>query len=193
MRIGIDFDGTFADVVTAKIAFARELFGIELPRDRTWPREAVPLIGEQRYRLLEGELYSTDRTLAIPPIEGSIEVAQRLAEEHELFVLTARTDAERVPAEAWIRQHGVQISRFIHTNRAPKPPVCAEFSLDVLLDDWAVSFLDMREETASVLLDQPHNRHVEDEPHVTRVADWHAFEELVHDLDAGRAGRGAAG
>jgi uncharacterized HAD superfamily protein len=192
VRIGIDFDGTFADVVTAKIAFARELFGIELPADRTWPAEAVPLIGEQRYLILERELYSTDRTLGIPPIEGSIEVAQRLAGEHELFVLTARTDAERVPAEAWIRQHGLEISRFIHTNRAPKPPVCAEFEIDVLLDDWAVSFLDMREETRAVLLDQPHNRHV-DEPHITRVADWHAFEELVRDLASGGGGGQTAG
>jgi 5'(3')-deoxyribonucleotidase len=184
MRIGIDFDGTFADVVTAKIAFARELFGIELPPDRTWPRDAVPLIGEERYRRLEGELYSTGRTLDIPPIEGAIEVAQRLAESHELFVLTARTDAERGPAEAWVRQHELPISRFVHTNRGPKPPVCLELQIDVLLDDWEHSFVDMRAETRAVLLDQPHNRHV-DEPHITRVESWHAFEGLIAALDRG--------
>ena len=181
MRIGIDFDGTFADVVTAKIAFARELFGIELPPDRTWPADAVPLIGEERYTILERELYSTDRTLEIPPIEGAIEVAQRLGEAHELFVLTARTDAERGPAEAWIRQHGLPISRLVHTSRGPKPPVCAEFGIDVLLDDWEQSFVDMRAETRAVLLDQPHNQHV-DEPHITRVESWHAFEVLVAEL-----------
>ena len=144
MRIGIDFDGTFADVVQGKIALARELFAIELPPDRTWPAEAASVIGEERYALLEGVLYGTSRTSEIPPVDGSVEVSRRLAEHHELIVLTARTDKERGPAEAWIERHAVPITRFIHTNRAPKPPVCAELGIDILLDDWEHSFVDMR-------------------------------------------------
>ncbi len=40
----------------------------------------------------------------------------------------------------------------------------------------------MRAETVSALLDAPHNGHV-DEPHITRVEHWHAFEELVERLE----------
>ena len=182
MRIGIDFDGTFADVVQGKIALARELFAIELPPDRTWPAEAAAVIGEERYALLEGVLYGTSRTSQIPPVDGSVDVSRRLAEQHELIVLTARTDDERGPAEAWIQRHEVPITRLINTNRAPKPPVCAELEIDILLDDWEHSFVDMREETASVLLDQPHNQRPV-EPHITRVANWQAFEVLVGELE----------
>ena len=182
MRIGLDFDGTFADVITAKIAYAREYFDVELAPHETWREQAVQRVGPERYEAMLAELFATDRTLEIAPLPGAIEVSHRLAERHELVVVTARNDAERGPAEAWLRQHEVPIARFVHTSRAPKPPVCADLGIGVLLDDWANSFIDMREETVSALLDAPHNGHV-DEPHITRVPDWHAFEALVRQLE----------
>jgi 5'(3')-deoxyribonucleotidase len=182
VRIGIDFDGVLADVVRAKIAFALERFGVTLEPHETWRADAIERIGFERYNGMLRDLFGTARTLDIAPIAGALEVSNRLAEQHELIVLTARTDEERGPAEAWIRQHEVPISRFIHTSREPKPPVCAALGIDVLLDDWETNFIDMREETVSVLLDAPHNTHVE-EPHITRVEDWLAFEQLVRDLD----------
>ncbi len=184
MRIAIDFDGTFADVVAAKIIFARERFDIALEPHETWRADAIERIGPLRYDRMLRDLFATARTLDIKPMPDALDVSRRLAEAHELVVLTARNDVERGPAEAWIRQYELPISRFIHTSRAPKPPVCAELGIDILLDDWAASFVDMRAETVSALLDAPHNSDV-DEPHITRVADWLAFEALVGELDGG--------
>ena len=133
MRIGIDFDGVLADVVQAKIVFARERFGVTLEPHETWRADAIERIGFERYNGMLRDLFGTARTLDIAPIAGALEVSGRLAEQHELIVLTARTDEERGPAEAWIRQHEVPISRFIHTSREPKPPVCAALGIDVAI------------------------------------------------------------
>ena len=70
MRIAIDFDGTCADVVAAKIIFALERYVEALEPHETWRADAIERIGPLRYDGMLRDLFATARTLDIKPMPG---------------------------------------------------------------------------------------------------------------------------
>ena len=79
MRIAIDFDGTFADVVAAKIIFARERFDIALEPNETWRADAIQRIGPLRYDRTLRDPFATARTLDTKPMPATSRTVVRLA------------------------------------------------------------------------------------------------------------------
>ncbi|MEI7926786.1 MAG: hypothetical protein WCI61_11455, partial [Chloroflexota bacterium] len=144
MRLGIDFDNTLGDFVSLlrEITLARTGFDIRNMRER-YPDAEHPetiihaAVGKERFESFLTEIHETDLTLRMPPQPGAVEVARRLAERHELIVLTARGTHESEAVHRWLERHAIPVRGYIATNRAPKAPHAIEHDLVTHLDDSA--------------------------------------------------------
>jgi len=184
MRIGVDFDDTLAD------------FSAMLEREtaRRWETDLNSLyasgikplehFGEAWSRLIL-DLLETEMSMELPVKEGALEVTQRLAERHDLVLLTARHDHEMALSRRWVELHGVPISEFHATSRGPKDGAARELGLRVHIDDTVTVFDTFVDHpTASALLAGRRGQANEPGTHVVTVEHWHRFEELVGEIES---------
>lgn len=186
MRIGIDFDDTLCDFSAMLHSESSRRWECDLAELRKAGIRPEERLGEDWSKLII-ELLETDLGLQMLVKPGADEVTRRLAEQHDLVLLTARHDHEMTFARRWIEANNLPISEFRWTSRGPKDAAARELGLRVHIDDTARvfdTFID--HPTASALLvgsifdrgDQPG-------AHVRSVEHWLAFEELVRTLEEG--------
>ncbi len=190
MRIALDFDGTIADAAGAKIAYARETWGVELTRAHSMRPHAVPLLGEGRYDAMLFDVFGTERSVAMEPMPGAVESLRRLAKGHELHVVTARYEREGPFAQAWLDRHAIPVGSLTVTNRGAKVDHCVELGAHVLLEDSVgelTHFTEHEHSVAMALLETPYNALEERTEGWHIVPDWPAFERLVEILADGQA------
>lgn len=181
LRIGLDFDGTIADITWAKQQYAREAFGVELPAEATWGAAGREVLGEERYAELVEAVHGTSLSVEMPPMPGAVETMRRLGEQHELYVVTARLDHEAELALEWLERHGLRVDGFFHTCRGSKAVHCIDLGLSVHLDDSPVVLEDLGD-TLPALIDAPYNRTLPRHERIRTVEHWRAFEALVESL-----------
>ena len=128
---------------------------------------------------------AASRRFEMPPMPGAVEVTRRLAQQHELVIITARTDAESVNVHRWLERHRIPISGFVATARAAKAPYAIEHGIAVHLDDRAsvCEQFDEAHPTVPALLAHPMNARSPRAAHWRSVEDWLAFEALVNTLE----------
>ncbi|MDO9444833.1 MAG: hypothetical protein Q7K37_05905 [Dehalococcoidia bacterium] len=204
MRIGLDFDDTLADFSALLVELVAARFGFDLRAMHAEGKPGRPLAGAERWDAMILEMLETDLTLAMPPKPDAVEIAQRLAERHELVVLTSRYDREMPFLHAWLDQHGIRTTDVLWTNRESKAPPARQHGLGVLFDDTARNFEDFVEHPtvpALFLGAAVSPRAPEYGAHVRAISHWREFEVLVEALEAGnpapdaviRPATGAAG
>ncbi|MCK9486617.1 MAG: hypothetical protein M0R73_07940 [Dehalococcoidia bacterium] len=184
MRIGIDFDDTLCDFGGMLQTETLRRWEVDLGALRAAGSRPEDRLGKDWSKLVL-ELLETDLGLQMPVKPGAAEVTARLAERHELVILTARHDHESVLARQWIEANHLPIQDFHFTSRGPKHEVARALGLRVHLDDTARvfdSFLD-HPTTGALLLGSIFDRGDEPAAHVRSVEHWHAFEDLVRTLE----------
>ena len=195
MRLGIDFDNTLADFVTLLQRITRERTGFELRglrEQQPGVEDLEPIIhaaiGKDRFESFLTEIHETDLTVEMPPQPGAIEVARRLAAQHDLVIVTARGDHESAAVHRWLERHGIPIAGYVATNREPKAPHAIEHGLAVHLDDTAsvLEAFDEAHPTVPALIAHPMNARATRAAHWRSVEDWLAFERLVETLERER-------
>jgi uncharacterized HAD superfamily protein len=187
MRIGLDFDGTIADTTGAKIRYAREVFGLEVTPLETWRAVGEPRLGPERFREMVVAAHH-EYTEATEPMPGVLEVIERLAVDHELFIVTARTDQEVEWARRWVSSRALPVHALEHTNRASKLEASRRLALDVLLDDSPPVLLDIAEAgIGAALIETEYNRTLPRHVAVELVRHWPDFELLCGRLHAATA------
>ena len=192
MRIGIDFDNTLGDFVALLQRITREQTGFEMRGLREQHPELDSLepiihaaVGKERFESFMHEIHTTDLTVEMEPRLGAVEVARRLAERHDLVVLTARNDREIDAVRRWLEQHRIPVRDLVGTDRAPKAPHALDLGLAVHLDDSAEVFADFdaAHPTLPALLAHPMNAKAARASHWRDVEHWLAFEALVKELE----------
>lgn len=185
MRIGLDFDDTLADFRALLQVQARERFAIELGRGQ----RGADLVGAERWEPFIAELLEGEHTLRLAPREGALDVTRRLAERHELVVLTARHDREVVHLPAWLSKQGIRVAEIIATNRESKAPIATRLGLSVHLDDTpsVLEAFDAGHATVPALLLGGWAPPPESPPaHLRTIERWLAFEAVVEELEGAR-------
>lgn len=193
MRIGIDFDDTLCDFGAMLQSEARVRWDADLSALRAASTTPLDQFGEEWTKLIL-ELLETELCLRMPVKPGALEITRRLAERHELVILTARHDHELELAQQWVRANAIPITEFHATSRGPKDMAARNLGLRVHLDDTARVFDTFVDHpTASVLLaGTAFDRDERPGAHVRTVEHWRAFEELVWTLEDGAQRRWAA-
>ncbi len=188
MRIGVDFDDTLADFSTLLVRSVRERFGLDLLALHAEGKPGRQAAGDAAWDALIEEMLTTDMTLEMAPKADCIDVTQRLAERHELVILTARRDSEIASMRRWLNRHGIPVADTVHTNRQTKAPHARDLGLAVHIDDTPKVFDDfVGHETVAALylggsvgLNRP-----QPGAHVRTLSHWREFEALVGTLERG--------
>lgn len=192
MRLGIDFDNTLADFVALlqQVTLERTGFDIRNLRERHPGTEDVEAIihanvGKERFESLIAEVQSTDLTVQMAPRPGAVEVARRLALQHELVLVTARPEADTRSVREWLRRHDVPVVDLVATDFQPKAPHALKHGLAVHLDDTAsvLEAFDEAHPTVPALIAHPMNARATRAAHWRSVEHWLAFERLVESLE----------
>ncbi len=195
MRLGIDFDNTFADFGGLLRHVTLERTGFDLSAIREANPHAADIeaivhatIGKERFEALIVEVLKEDHSAIIEPRPGALAVARRLAERHDLVIVTARSDAESITPRRWLERHGLPIADFVATSYGPKASHAVEQGLAVHLDDNVAVFADFDEAhpTIPALIAHPMNARSARAAHWRSVEDWLAFERLVQSLEQER-------
>jgi uncharacterized HAD superfamily protein len=180
MRLGIDFDGTVADITDAKIRFAREHFNEDITPRETYREHGIGRLGEERFIRMVHEAHATAWTLSMQPMAGALESLHTLAADHDLFIVTARNDDEIDWARQWLERHDLPIQDVLHTSREPKTAACESLGVHLMLDDSPYVLRGLAgTDLHLALIDAEYNRDDELPARTHRVEGWTAFEELV--------------
>jgi uncharacterized HAD superfamily protein len=186
VRIGIDFDDTLCDFGAMLHTEALARWDADLSALHAAGTKPLDHFGEAWTKLIH-EILETDLCLRMPVKPDALEITRRLAERHELVVLTARHDHELRLAQQWVRANEIPITEFHATSRGPKDMAARTLGLRVHLDDTARVFDTFVDHpTTSVLLaGSVFDRDERPGAHVHTVEHWRAFEELVLALEGG--------
>lgn len=182
MRLGIDFDGTITNAAAMQRAYARKRWGVALGELEVMRAGAVPILGAERYRAMGDALWGPLTAFTAEQTDA-VQTLGRLTAEHEVTIVTARTDSEAAFARRWLNARGLPMP-VVNTSAKPKVRISGLLGLDLLFDDdithHAVEL--HANATTPVLFLQPHNRDRE-RPEGLRTAEgWAEFEALVGEL-----------
>lgn len=129
----------------------------------------------------------TDEYRRQPPLREAIEVTKRLAKQHELHIVTGRTEFLAVATQDMLDRYfsgifqSIEFTGFFGNRARSKADVCKQFNADVLIDDH----LHHAEAVANVGIDvllfgnYPWNRTDTLPANMHRVKDWYAIEKLL--------------
>ncbi|MBG92530.1 MAG: hypothetical protein CL792_00905 [Chloroflexi bacterium] len=179
MHIGLDFDGTIADVAWLKQRYILDRWDVQVDIAETGRRVALPILGDKRYEEMLLAVHQTELVLEMPPVNQAIEVIERFLTAYDVTVVTARLDEELGLAQDWLKLHGIGDIPIVHTKQQSKAPIWIDLNIKFHLDDTPEVLEDAPESMVPVLLNRPYNIDIANSFSVENVDNWIEFEEFV--------------
>ncbi len=137
-RIGIDFDGTTADVNAVKSRWIESELGLLMEPWECNRTHCVPAIGEETYERMAGVVYEEASLMATPEITGFTDAIAGLRErDFELHLVSARPDDLLLVAKQWLRGKDLVdlFTDFHSSDGTSKDAICQRIGLRALVDD----------------------------------------------------------
>lgn len=182
LTLGIDIDGT----VTAPNCFIphlNEAFGKNLSFEDIVQYELHPFYGvseEEMERWFDE--HCTRLYAASPPQVGAKQTLRKLADEHELIYISARTESEYETTFTWFKKHQIPYDsiHLIGTHR--KIEKAREQQIELFFEDKYDNACDICEELSIpvILFDTPYNQGPLPEK-VFRVQSWQEVLPIVRE------------
>ena len=133
------------------------------------------------------EYLRSDEYQNIPPFEEAVRSIKKLAEFHELHLVTGRTELLTAATEAMLEQYlpgvftSIEYTGMFGNHRRSKADVCVQISADLLIDDHIAHAEQVAEKDIDVFLfgEYPWNQGEILSPHITRVRNWSEVERAL--------------
>lgn len=192
MNIAVDIDEILADCMTAIVTYYNQTHGAALTLNdfrsmrfsETWggtDEEAIQIM----YDFYQSPLFKE-----LKPIDGAKDALQILKRDHELYVVTARTNDVTDLTLSWIEQHfpntftDIFLGNHYTQNGGrsiPKSEICDAIGARALIEDTIDHALDCANDTRRVyLMRYPWNAAYTDLPdNIHGVQSW---KEIVHHI-----------
>lgn len=194
MKIGIDLDGVVVDIMSPFIEYHngkyKSEFTYESVTDHSFWIPWKLSREEGNRRLLE--FMDECEFSVVKPQDGAIEAIRKLAEEHELVVVTSRPETYSKKTLDWIEHHLPGVFKKVNfTYQTPfvegvvrKSLICKSEGVDVLIEDYPTNVLGCAGVCKKVLMfNQPWNQSVKELPgNVERVKNWSDVLERVNEI-----------
>lgn len=131
MRIGVDIDGVVADFVKTFIPLVRERYGVALAEHDIYVHDLFLVLGITESEAIE--LIRATICSDLDLIDGAKEAIEKLNQEHELILLTARPEDLLDVTERWLSKRGIKYRELVHLREGQK--FAPEHAFDVVVDD----------------------------------------------------------
>ena len=170
MIIGVDLDDVLMDTFPAFLAFCNQRYNEQFRVEQfvSFRYYGVWGLTKEQGRARFIEFDSSESKKSIPPMPGAKEMIARLAQVHELHIITARPQEIAEGTHQWIEQHFPEVFTDVHfcsknggaDYHRPKPLVCKELGAMLHIEDHPETAEQCAKEGIHVyLFDQPWNRH----------------------------------
>lgn len=165
MKVGFDLDGVLAQTYTGFINYVNRVHDWQVEQKRAteydlskclYPKGSGPLHEKDFWAVFED--FMVDKGHNIQPAPNSYGPISRLANEHELNIVTARTGKNRPGTYQWVERHFPKMFTGIYFY-TDKGQATRELGLDIFIEDC----LDNAESVAAagrpvIIFDAPYNQ-----------------------------------
>jgi 5'(3')-deoxyribonucleotidase len=181
--IAVDIDSTLADfeksLRQAFIDLAREKDDKEYFRGAyvSWVewRSPTDIMGEDKYLEAHARVHNPDTILAQPPIEGSVDVLQRVAKYHKIIYISHRASELMEATDIWLSNNNFPSGHLICSGPDKKELL---HQCDYLIDDRPKTLVEFVYDPLSFFqrkafgLLYDHNRSLTDIPNIYLAPSW---------------------
>ncbi|MBO8168137.1 MAG: hypothetical protein H0Z35_02990 [Thermoanaerobacteraceae bacterium] len=173
MRIGVDIDGVINDILSICVDRLNTFFGANLTTDDITDYEFAQSYNVSREKIVEFFIKEENNILReVQPQQEAAAVLGRLTARHEVILITARTAAQRLITEEWLKEHHISYDRLVTVGSNDKREACLREGIDILIEDRLENALMINSLGIPVLLmDAPYNQG-ELPDGIVRVTGW---------------------
>lgn len=193
MNIALDIDEVLAELLEAFIQYHNSTYGTDATKKDFFSYNYWEVLGGTKEDMIKKviEFYDTSYFQEIKPVSGAQEVTSRLAQQHQLTVITARQTIITAETEKWLDRYFPQCFSSINfTNQwcskgkaRLKSSVGVEKDIELMVEDSLMHAYDCAAAGITVLLmdmDYGWNQTTERLPsNITRVHSWEQIEEEI--------------
>ena len=176
MRIGIDIDGVVADFVKTFIPLVRERYGLALTEEDIYVHDLFLVLG-----ISESEAMELIRaTICSDPglIDGAKQAIDRLNQEHDVILLTARPEDLFDVTRQWLSKRGIKYRELLHLREGQKSTPQQAF--DLVVDDHLREVIRFAGKARKIIVfDHPWNQSLNVRGLFDRAYTWHDVLAIV--------------
>jgi len=145
MNIGVDMDEVLAELLQAYLQYHNHHYDTKIQKKDMFSYSFQEVFGgthqENKQKILD--FFKSDFFHKIKPVSGSLKAVSKLAEEHQLCIITARPHIIRAQTEQWLNQHfpdcfhSINLTNQWHGEGAKqlKSEVGVKNKIDIMIDD----------------------------------------------------------
>lgn len=195
MKIGIDLDEVTADFFEALLKYYNKKYGRNDKAEDFKEWKWWPVWGIERGEAIKrADLFHEEhRVEEVLPVEGAFEGINKLLQNNELFIITARPSRFKNKVESWIKYHLKREIKVIHARdfhkdgRATKAEICREIGIKLMIEDSCDIAKDCAETGIKVLLfDKPWNKNCPMHENIIRVSGWNDILGEIEKMGVGK-------
>lgn len=179
MKIGIDIDGVISDFVKSFIKIVKKKYNLDLREQDIYVHDLFLVLGITEEEA--GELIHETLTQDLDLIPGAKKSLNQLKREHEIYLLTARTEDLINITKNWLKRKGIPYDKLLHLREGLKHQ--ADLKLDIIVEDNlkdAIRWL--RKSKIVIIFDHPWNRSFNVRKLFRRAYNWQEIVEVVKEI-----------
>ena len=190
MKIWVDLDEVLAQFLDAFLAYHNDTYHTDYKVEDAFSYDFREVRGGTRDEIIEKvrDFHQTHYFTNIKPVEWALSVLQKLSENHELYIITARQNYVQEQTRTRVDNHFPNIFNEIffmnhfstEWESRKKGDVCNEIGVSVMIDDSLIYAEDcLIPERKVVLYKRPWNENKSINPAITVVKSRNEIDSLI--------------
>lgn len=191
MRIGVDLDDVLAELLIGLDKYHNEIYqtNFSLEDHTDFDLSKLWKCSKEEMRKRVYDFYDSDFVIEeVKPLEGAVEVVDKLSKKHDLILITSRPDFLKQRTVDWLERYFTGkfreiffTSQFATKNVSKtKGDLCLELGINLMIEDCLEYARDCASKNIDVLLvDRPHNQTKNLPEKIRRVKNWWEIDEIL--------------
>jgi len=174
MRIGIDIDGVITDTISYVASELSKLLNREVK-----PDEVAHSLGEIENVAQIFEEHGERLLCSLAPMECAAESINKLAMNHEIYIISARFRIHYDSTIKWLKKYGINAEKVIFTEGKGKAAICIENGIDVFIEDSVKNALELADHGIKVILYSTEYNSSFQREGIIRCENWNCIIEAI--------------
>lgn len=191
MRIGVDLDDVLAELLIGLDKYHNEIYktNFSLEDHIDFDLSKIWKCSKEEMKKRVYDFYDSDFVIReVKPLEGAVEVIDKLSKEHDLVLITSRPEFLKQRTIDWLEKYFPSkfnkvffTSQFAEKNvLKTKGDLCLELGINLMIEDCFEYAMDCASKNVDVLLvDRPHNQIGDLPEKIRRVKNWEEIYLII--------------